>query len=285
MLGVTAAITGTLTAVCFDLRYQRIPNMLLGLMFFFSLPVALLGGNMVPWALNVTLAFILFYAFWALRVWAAGDSKLLIALAALIPQYPETAFLPKPQYSGFFFLTVVMNLLVVYLAYASVLLIVRSPGKAARNITVPLALSAVILCPVPSISRYSSFLFIVLSLYVYHEASRLRLTKRVRITELKIGDNLAERVIEKGGIIMREREERASLTSLLKELFRGETEAVVKPSAAGITEEERGRLVGLVIAGGIGDEIEIYSGTMMSPLILIALLFSVFAGDLFSVIL
>lgn len=284
MLGVLAAVMGTIAAVGFDLRYKRIPNSLLGLMFFLSVPIALLQDNIIPWIINVVLAFVLFYLFWTLRVWAGGDSKLLITLAALIPQHQETAFLPNPPYSGFFFLTIVLNLFMVYLAYAAVLIIVKSPGRAARNTTVMFALAAAILYPVPGTSMYSSFLFILLALYVYNEASRLRLTKKVKISDLGIGDNLAEVITEESGRLVREKEKPASISSLLAELFRGDVDALVKPSPVGVTEKEKKRLMALVKSGKIENRIEVYSGIVISPLILTSLLVSVFVGDLFFIL-
>lgn len=284
MLCLLVAITGTLAAVCFDLRQKRIPNGLLGLMLLSSAPIALLQGNMIPWALNVALAFILFYTFWTLRVWAGGDSKLFIALAALIPRYPETAFLPKPSYSGFFFLTVLMNLLLVYLLYTLILILVKSLGRAPRHLTILLILAAVVLYPGLGVSQYSSLFFIFLAFYIYNEASKLRPIREVKVSDLRVGDNLAERIIEKDGNLVREKEGQASISSLLVELFRGDIEALVKPSPSGVTEEEKNRLMVLVESGRMENKIEVYSGVVISPLILTSLLVSVFVGDLFFIL-
>jgi hypothetical protein len=114
---ILIAISGTAIAVYYDLKEARIPNRLVYSMFLLSIPPAVMRETLSQWTINVIHAFVISYLFWRLRVWAGGDSKLLIALAALIPVYPDLGILPKPAYSNLFFLSIVMNLLVVHVIY------------------------------------------------------------------------------------------------------------------------------------------------------------------------
>jgi len=332
LLAVLTAILGTIIAVYFDFKESRIPNKLVLSMLIFSIPFALLRGDLSLWFLNLILALLIFYIFWELRVWAGGDSKLFIALAALIPVYPDLGVLSKPLYQDFFFLTILMNLLIVYLMHTIILILVNSLREGRlqkfiyefstyllsiltvilivdllgvediaaitlvtlfvislscipRSFTVPLIFLGTILYlnfKIPSIeflSRYSLLPFIFSALYLYREASKLKITEIVKISDLRVGDNLAEKILLEDGEVVRMREEFPSPTSLAKEFLRKES-AVVKPAPNGVTTEEKDRLMKLVKVGKISNEIKIYRGTRMSPMILISLLISIFVGDL-----
>lgn len=240
------------------------------------------------------LAFTIFYVFWSLRVWAGGDSKLFIALAALIPEYPNLGVLPRPVYSNFFFLTILSNLLIVYLAYILTLIsadyIKKQKlqefiyGFAIYLLGISTILLGLHMLGVYSISPgYPLLIFTLSALYIYNEASKLGFTKTVRISDLETGDNLAERIILEDGKASRVREGNPSLSSLVKELLRGDFNAIVKPTPQGVTVEEKTRLMDLVKSRIISDEISIYPGNRMSPMIFASLLISVFVGDLFGV--
>ncbi|RLI89259.1 MAG: hypothetical protein DRO62_01995 [Candidatus Altiarchaeales archaeon] len=336
LLAVVIAILGTIIAVYFDFKESRIPNKLLLSMFIFSIPLALLRGDLSLWFVNLILALLIFYIFWELRVWAGGDSKLFIALSALIPVYPDLGVLSKPSYPDFFFLTILMNLLIVYLMHISILILVNSLREGTsqkfiyefftyslsvltvilivdllgakdivvitfvtlfvisliwipRFFTIPLIFLGILLYlnfkipPIEFLSRYSLLPFIFSALYLYHEASKLKVTEIVKISDLRVGDNLAEKILLKDGEVVRMREEFPSPTSLAKEFF-GKESAVVKPTPNGVTTEEKDRLMKLVKSGKISNEIEIYRGTRMSPMILVSLLLSIFVGDLVGVL-
>jgi Flp pilus assembly protein protease CpaA len=279
--GIIIAVLGVSAAAYHDLRHHKIPNIIPASMLLLSFPLAILGGYPLPWALNILLSAVILYLFWVLRVWAAGDSKLLIAVAALIPQYPASAALPQPPYGSFFFLTVIFNLLLIYLLYTVLLILRNSPKRIsfARILGSVLILSAVaydlnFAVAVP-------FLFSFLVLRIYSEAGKLELTRLVPASDLMVGDNLAERFIEHDGVIYREREEPASVSSLLCRLMKKDASA---PASFGLTVEKKMRLLELVSSGRIEDGIRVYCGTIMSPMILAALLLSVTVGDVLATI-
>ncbi len=327
-LGVAAAILGTFVAVYFDVKYLVIPNILVFVMVLFSVPLAFLGGRLIQWALNVVFAFILFYMFWLIRVWAGGDSKLFIAVAALIPDCPGMAFGSDVSYQGFFFVSVLVNLLLVYHFYISIRILIKSEKKLGFLYELLILLSgmfsilviadflglgssvmivsaalfglsviflahryivaAFIFCGVflymdlgvsIDLRNYSTVFFSIFALYIYNKASMLRFTKTVSISDLRLGDNLAEKIVLVEGNITREKEKAASVSSLLKDVFIKDAHALVKPVSCGVSEEDRKKLTELVESGKIEDNIEIYSGIIISPLILSALLLSVFVGD------
>jgi|GEM_PF-2020397 len=337
LAAVVTAILGTTIAVYFDFKESRIPNKLVFSMFVFSIPIAFLQENLSLWFVNFILALLIFDIFWELRVWAGGDSKLFIALAALIPVYPDLGVLSKPSYSDFFFLTILMNLLIVYLMHIVILILVNSLKERTlqkflydfstyflgvltiilivellgaehivavtfvslfiislsyipRFSTIPLILMGIFLYlnfkipPLEFLSKYSLLLFIFSALYLYHEASKLKLTKTVKISDLTVGDNLAEKILLKDGEVVRMKEEFPSLASLAKEFFRKDISTIVKPTPTGVTTEEKDRLMELVKSGKISNEIEIYRGIRMGPMILVSLLLSIFVGDLVGVL-
>jgi preflagellin peptidase FlaK len=113
--GIPIAILGAIIAVYYDLREAIIPNRLVISMFLLSVPIAFLWGDPIPWVMNLLLAFPIAYIFWRLRIWSGGDSKLLIALAALIPANPGLGIFPMPQYRNFFFISIIANLLVIHI--------------------------------------------------------------------------------------------------------------------------------------------------------------------------
>jgi Flp pilus assembly protein protease CpaA len=279
LLGGICAVAGAAAAACFDLREKKIPNIIPFSMLLLSLPLAFFGGYMIPWALNTLLASVVFYLFWTLRVWAAGDSKLLIGFAALVPSYPAWALLPPPAYGGFFFFSVVGNLLLVYLAYTLVLVFRKSSGKSrfALVFAAIIALSAA--AYVLDFAFVIPFLFFFLVLRIYAEAAKLDLTRTVAASDLRVGDNLAERFVEEDGRVIRGREKLASVSSLLGRLMEGDASA---PAASGLSCEENERINELVASGRIADGIRVYGGVVMSPMILAAVLFSVAVGDVLS---
>jgi Flp pilus assembly protein protease CpaA len=274
--GIIIAVLGTSVAAYHDLRHRKIPNIIPLSMLLLSIPLAFLGNSLSSWVLNILLSSIILYLFWVLRVWAAGDSKLLIAAAALIPQYPTAALLPQPSYGSFFFLTVIFNLLLVYLFYIILLIL----GKSPQRTSFALVLGSVLIL---SAAAYDlgfafavPFLFSFMVLRIYSAAAKLELTRLVPASDLRVGDNLAEKIIERDGTIFREKEKLASVSSLLSRLMKKDAAA---PASFGLTKEEKIRLNMLVADGRIKDGIRIYCGTIMSPMILAALILSVIVGD------
>jgi Flp pilus assembly protein protease CpaA len=279
--GIILAVLGTSVAAYHDLRHHKIPNIIPASMLLLSFPLAIFGGYPLPWFLNILLASILLYFFWVLRVWAAGDSKLLIAVAALIPQYPASAALQQPPYGSFFFLTVIFNLLLVYLLYTILLILVRSSER--RSFA--LILGSVLILSAASYDLNFTvavpFLFSFIVLRIYSEAGKLEFTRLVPASDLQVGDNLAEKIIERSGGVVREREAQASISSLVGRLMKKDASA---PASFGLTKEEKMRLQELVSSGRIKDGIRVYCGTIMSPMILAALLLSIIVGDVLATI-
>lgn len=279
--GAMIAVLGTTAAAYHDLKYRRIPNIIPLSMLLLSCPLAFVGGYPNPWLLNILLSSIILYLFWVLRVWAAGDSKLLIAVAALIPQYPSSALLQQPPYGSFFFLSVIFSLLLVYLLYTILLICTKSPKMISFALILSLVFFLSAVAYALDFAFFLPFLFSFIVLRIYSEAGKLELTRLVPVSGLRVGDNLAERFIERGGVVVREREVQASISSLLSRLMKKDVGA---PESFGLTKEEKVRLQELVSSGRIKDGIRVYCGTIMSPMILAALILSITVGDVLATI-
>lgn len=269
-------------AVYADIMWGKIPNTIPASMVLVSAPFAFLGDYITSWILNIASALIIFYTFWIVRVWGAGDSKLLVGVAALVPEYPRTALFPRPEYGEFFFLSVVFNMFTIYIIYVLFLILTKSSRK--RRFLFKLASASLLFI---FGGFFFSFVFVLPFLMsfvvyiIYSEASLLRLTRYISIPELSVGDNIAEEISLDDGLIKRKPEEKPTIFSLLGRVFSKNSNSIIAPSSAGISTEEKKLLFDLFKAGKI-TYVRVYDGIIMTPIIFVALVLAIFFGDFVS---
>jgi len=272
----------------------------------------------ILWIINFIGAFIFAYALWQMRAWAGGDAKMFWAVIALIPVHPAiTAVAPRllPPYLDLtFIITFFLNLGILlltkfwvsallksvheketfkftrmavtpflfvlssvsfaaglssisgvwFLVYASIPLILLLSytdryGFYAPGLSIILLLLGLFMCGISSAGSFILFmesnisiLFFVFLITAYVVGSKSERVLDVDIDRLKEGMPLAEKVCL-------------------------ENRVIAAPAPAGLSKEDIMRLK--KYRDGLNNTVRVYVGVRLMPFMLLALLISLFAGD------
>ncbi len=272
-LGAAVAVAGVIAAAVIDVRTREIPNVLtLGMMTAgaaLSILRIMMGEPWLLIALPAGLAVALSWLLWRSGLFGGGDAKLVMAVALLLPLYPDgTSFLPT-----FFVMLGVAAFIHFYLFGLVVLLRRHRVIAAAAFAAVPVATAVAAffaarwLLPWPHVAA-----LLTMAVAADLVSPLLPYRRQMKVNEELEGMLLAETIGLRDGDLVRVLQP-ASLLRRVVQSSPEMDEVIARPHHLGVQPGEIAQLRGVV------DEVAVFPAFPFAPLILAALLMSLAFGS------